>query len=267
MTLPILVTYASMGYKIFAENLLLNLNKKIVNHQVHFYCVDKEILLHLLEFTRENTPNLKIQLIPYFNRNILHDDKIDEQSSSFYFSSEFAQFTHNKLKIIADALSKFSFIHFIDCDVVCCKEPDEEFYDKYSEYDVVFQYDAGFFSKYELHHETLHWIWACTGNTTFKNTKRTQEFLKEWDQFQYLNQTKNDQECLYEYFRNLNISDIRDYPNAKLYTYPPNEFTNGYWLYHNIGNLSDTYFFHANHVSGFERKKALLEKAGFWYVS
>ena len=42
--------------------------------------------------------------------------------------------THTKMNILKNALEKFNFIHFIDCDVVCIKEPTIEHYKKYKEY-------------------------------------------------------------------------------------------------------------------------------------
>ena len=84
-----------------------------------------------------------------------------------YGSDNYNQITHTKMNILRNALSKYDFIHFIDCDVVCIKEPLADHYDKYKNYDIVFQHDAGMHSANKLHAPTLHHIWACTGNTTF----------------------------------------------------------------------------------------------------
>jgi hypothetical protein len=51
-----------------------------------------------------------------------------------------------------------------------------------------------------------------------------------------------------------------------MFTYEIKEYTNGYWLNHNIGDLSKTYFFHANHVTGKHEKIMLLKKADHYFI-
>jgi hypothetical protein len=130
----------------------------------------------------------------------------------------------------------------------------------------MFQYDAGFYSIDKPHADTIHHIWACTGNMTLKNTIGTKYILDIIVEYQKKYPSKNDQECLYEYFKDCNITDIRYYTSAKLISYEPDEYTNGFWLNNNIGNLDNTYFFHANHVSGRDAKIDLLKKAVKWYL-
>jgi hypothetical protein len=166
--------------------------------------------------------------------------------------------------IIRDALVKYEFIHFIDCDVVCMREPTH--YESYKEYDIIFQHDAGMYTADRLHAPTLHHIWCCTGNTTFRNTPATIALLDKIEEYQRIYPNKNDQECLYQYFQDINIKDITSYTLAKLYTYKIAEYTNGYWLNNNIGTLDSTYFFHANHVTGVVAKINLLKKAGQWLI-
>jgi hypothetical protein len=165
------------------------------------------------------------------------------------------------MNILKNALRTFQFIHFIDCDVICIKEPTSSHYEKYKSFDVVFQHDAGMYSATKLHAPTLHHIWCCTGNTTFRNTPQTHRLLDIITLYQHRYQHKNDQECLYQYFEDCHVVDLREYTEAKLFTYEIEEYTNGYWLNHNIGTLDRTYFFHANHVSGKASKMALLQKA------
>ena len=170
------------------------------------------------------------------------------------------------MNILHHALLKHNFIHFIDCDVVCIKEPTIEHYNKYTDYDIIFQHDAGMYSRNKLHAPTLHHIWACTGNTTFRNTPNTHFVLNKITEYQNKYKNKNDQECLYQYFQDISLKDIRDYNPAKLYTYEISEYTNGYWLNNNIGTLENTYFFHANHVTGSEAKFNLLKKANQYFL-
>lgn len=261
--LPVIITYANAGYISLAKNLITNLGKTLQYHSVCFYCLDQSIYEQLKTYIQKY-PQLQVKLVQYFKDNSGVSTK-QVSSTRYYSSRTFATVTHIKTQILLDALEQFDFIHFIDCDVVCCKEPDAEYYAKYSDYDIVFQYDAGFYSADKLDKNTLYWIWACTGNTTFRKNQQTIDFLHTWDQLQTKYNNRNDQSCLYQYFLDLGIKDIRDYKLAKLYTYPPTEFTNGFWLNRNIGTLKDTYFFHANHVCGLDNKIKLLEKAGFFY--
>ena len=256
MDFPVIISYSNAGYYNFAKNMLLNLDRTLKHHKVSFYCLDNEIYEKLSKLKLENIEvNFEIG-----GRNNL--SKNFEQ----YGSLNYNLITHTKMNILRHALSKHNFIHFIDCDVVCIKEPLNEHYNKYTDYDIIFQHDAGMHSRDKLHAPTLHHIWACTGNTTFRNTPNTHFVLNKISEYQNKYRNKNDQECLYQYFQDLSLKDIRDYNHAKLYTYEISEYTNGYWLNNNIGTLENTYFFHANHVTGSDAKLNLLKKANQYFL-
>jgi hypothetical protein len=137
---------------------------------------------------------------------------------------------------------------------------------KYANYDIVFQYDCGMHSPTKLHSETLHTTWTCTGNTTLRDSPETQMLLDIIIAYQNKYKNKNDQECLLQHFKDIGITDITTYKPAKLFTYNVDEYTNGYWLNHDIGNLANTYFFHANHVTGKNEKIRLLKKANNYFL-
>ncbi len=256
MSTPVLITYSNDGYYDFALNLLKNLEDKYVTHKIHFYCLDSIIYNKLIAL------NLPLNLtIERFQTPEPLSDKF-----CAYNSGNYNKITHTKVSVLRAALKRYSYIHFIDCDVVCVKEPKPEYYDAYKDYDIIFQYDAGFYSADKPHSETLNHIWACTGNTTFRNTPATQKIIDIIEEYQWKYPNKNDQECLYQYFVNNNIKTLDDFHDARLFTYPYQEYTNGYWLKHDIGDLSRTYFFHANHVQGKESKINLLKKANEWYL-
>jgi hypothetical protein len=256
MSYPVIISYSNNGYYDFAKNMLLNLNNKIKFHKIHFYCLDDEIYENL---TKLNLPNIQVTFERWTTPNI-------SKQFETYGTHEYNLITHTKVQILRDALIKYNFIHFIDCDVVCIHEPTIEHYSKYVKYDIVFQHDAGMHSAEHLHAPTLHHIWACTGNTTLRNTPETAYILYKIDEYQGRNKNLNDQECLYEYFKDISINDLRSYNYAKLYTYNIDEYTNGYWLKNNIGTLEHTYFFHANHVSGKTEKFKLLMMANEYYL-
>ena len=150
---PVIVTYANYGYKDFADNLLINLSKIIKNHPVYFFCLDKELYDYLS--TKNYDLNVTYEI---FDVNVV-------KNFQAYNTAEYKKLTHTKVNVLRYILSKFDFIHFIDCDVICNIEPSPEFYANYAAYDIVFQYDTG----YMLDQKTLHPLynnWTCTGNMT-----------------------------------------------------------------------------------------------------
>ena len=255
MEYPVIISYSNNGYVDFAKNLLLNLNSTLQFHKVHFYCLDSDIYNTL---TNMSFLNISITFEPV-NANV-------SKQFENYGTANYNGITHTKMNILRNALEKFGFIHFVDCDVVCMKEPLIEHYMKYRECDIVFQHDAGFHSADKFHAPTLYHIWACTGNTSFRASPGTFRVLDKISEYQLKYPSKNDQECLYKYFQDIGISDLRQYTSANLSTYEVAEYTNGYWLHNAIGTLDSTYFFHANHVSGGARKIGLLKKANKWLV-
>jgi len=183
MELPVLVTYANIGYADFAKNLLLNLNKEANNYKIHFYCLDRE-LKELLE---------KLPLTISIVFEIL-DVNVSSKFQK-YGSYEYNKITHTKMNVLRKALSVYNYIHFIDCDVVCMKAPDKDYWLKYADKDIVFQYDCGFHNSSTPHHPFYN-TWVCTGNTTLRNTLSTNLLLDTIEQYQHKYPNKNDQECL-----------------------------------------------------------------------
>jgi lipopolysaccharide biosynthesis glycosyltransferase len=253
MELPVLVAYCNNGYADFAVNMLINLMKNVKRHRLHFYCLDTEL------YTRLTTQ---------FGTHHLFTFELADLNMSKDFHSYggqiFNEISYLKSYFIRDALARYSFIHFIDCDIVCINEPPADFYEGFKEYDLVFQYDSG-----TMYHDgPLHPFfgdWACTGNVSFRNTPGTTYMLEQLERIQKTN-AGNDQECLQKYFQSKNITDIRKEPNAKLYMYPIELYTCGFMVLHKLFTTKDTYFFHANHVSGSEAKKNLLRQVGEWYL-
>lgn len=255
MDLPVLITYANRGYAPFAVNLLANLLKKTTKHRLHFYCLDEEIYQILTTQFGQHSRFI-------FQRTFGADSGVSKEFVS-YGSTEYNRLTHTKLYFIRDALNHYSYIHFIDCDVVCLKEPDMAFYALYKDYDIVFQYDCGW--KRETGQLDPFNNWVCTGNMTLRKTPGTTYILNKIEEVQ-MRLNKNDQECLKEYFDSAGIQDIRTEPAAKLFVYPAEIYTNGYLINNDLITTEKTYFFHANHVVGGNDKVKLLKKVGEWYL-
>ena len=254
MNLPLLITYSNIGFVRFAENLVLNLIERVKNHKTIFYCLDDKIYSYL---NGKYKNHLLIEFV------LCKTDA--PESYQLYGTLEYNSITHKKIKILKNALRNYDFVHFIDSDVVCVHEPDELHYEKYKDYDIVFQYDCGYMDgTKELH--PLYNDWTCTGNTTFRNTKGTLKMFDIIEEYQNKNPNRNDQECLMDYFRANGIKDIRNEPNAKLMVYPIEEYTNGFMLNHKIYTLDKTYFFHANHMIGNIAKEYFLKYNQMWYL-
>ncbi len=248
--LPTLVTFSNYGYRDFALNLMINLSENLKNHSIDFYCLDQKIYNFLKE---KDFGNLKYNLI-LFEKDVSNDFEN-------YNTKEYVKIMHDKIDVIKDALAKYEFIHFLDCDVVCINEPPEDFYKSYQIYDVIFQFDM--YLKDNLFH-----TWACMGNACFRNTEGTRKLLENIDTYKNSedHSHKNDQECLKQYFDDNNIEDIREDPDSKNYVYPLDKYVNGYLVDRDLINWKDSYFFHANHCIGSEEKIRLLRKVNKWYL-
>jgi hypothetical protein len=230
-----------------AKNMLMSLDRVIRHHRVHVYCLDEE--------TFDAFATLTFDYI-----TVTFELYVQPVSAAFeiYGTQAYNSITHTKMDILKEALFRYSWIHFIDGDVVCLKEPTLDHYETYKTYDVVFQYDNG-------NSGDLYSIWCCTGNTTFRNTPGTQYLLQTIKKYQTL-YSCNDQEALLYFFKERELTDVRDFTTTRLSTYAMEEYTNGYWLLQD-GSLDETYFFHANHVIGYDAKVELLKKANQWYMS
>jgi hypothetical protein len=244
---PVLISYSNRGYVELAKNMLMSLDRVIRHHRVHVYCLDEE--------TFDAFATLTFDYI-----TVTFELYVQPVSAAFeiYGTQAYNSITHTKMDILKEALFRYSWIHFIDGDVVCLKEPTLDHYETYKTYDVVFQYDNG-------NSGDLYSIWCCTGNTTFRNTPGTQYLLQTIKKYQTL-YSCNDQEALLYFLKERELTDVRDFTTTRLSTYAMEEYTNGYWLLQD-GSLDKTYFFHANHVIGYDAKVELLKKANQWYMS
>jgi len=253
MELPVLIAYSNNGYVSFAINMLLNFTKVIKNHRLHFYCLDEQIQSTLVSKFGGN---------PLFSFQRVSADVSNNYES--YGSEKYNAICYLKNYFIRDALARFQFIHFLDCDIVCVNEPTADFYECFKQYDIVYQYDAGGINGNGPLHP-LYNTWACAGNASFRNTPGTKYMLDEIEKLQMEN-NGNDQDCLKRYFDLRGMKDLREERSAKLSVYPIELYTNGYMIHNNRFTLKDTYFFHANHTIGNASKIDLLKRVGHWYI-
>jgi len=242
--LPVVVSFASLGYIDLATNLLKNVKDVLQNHKFVMYCLDTETLDALQTYSSD-----RVEII-LFERSVSKD-------FASYGSESFNNITKLKQEVICDGLVRYEFIHFVDSDVVFCTEPTEEYYSAYVDYDIVYQRDA------PPPNEPYN-PWTCTGNFVLRNTERTIQFFKTLQTYQERLQL-NDQECQRQMFNDANITDIRNFPDAKLTEFPMEDFTCGYCLIHSMVDAEKIIVFHANHVQGKYEKIELLKKIGKWY--
>jgi hypothetical protein len=246
MKIPVLITYSNYGYIDFAKNLILNLANVLKRHTLHFYCLDKDTY-----------DALSVYKYPFLILEEFENDVSSEIQS--YGNTEYNRITHTKMSILRKAFELYDFIHFIDCDVVCLKEPTVSHYAKYRTYDIVFQYDYKFIKNFPIRQ---FGSWQCTGNMSMRKNPRTLDMISKIETEQSLHPNKNDQECLKNIFVKSRLIDIRGYTYCNLYVYSSGEYANGLWR----GDTSKIYFFHANHVYGKEPKIKLLENLGQWFL-
>jgi hypothetical protein len=244
--LPVVVSFASFGYLDLTINLMRNVKDVLQKHQFALFCLDVETFNALQIYSSG-----RVQLI-LFERNVSKD-------LSTYGTPLFNYIMRVKQEVVWEALLRYGFIHFVDSDVVFCKEPTEEYYSAYVDYDIVYQRDA------PPPNEPYH-PWTCAGNFVLRNTERTLNFLKTLHSYIERFQHMNDQECQREIFNDAKITDIRNFPDAKLTEFPMEEFTCGYCITHSLVDVSKIMVFHANHVEGKAAKIDLLKKVGRWYL-
>jgi hypothetical protein len=249
MTLPSIICFSNFGYKDFAENFLRNIIDKIHNHKVIYYCLDEELYNYLS--SKYIASNITIEL--YNNTSKTIKEFVE------YGSSQFVKLMDTKMNLIIHALETYKYIHVVDADIVFLQELTESYYEKYSEYDIVYQRDAP--PPNEPYHD-----WTCTGNWLLKYSENTVNFLNKIIEFKSKFPNFGEQEAQREVFRSVGITDIRKYPYAKLTEFPAEEFACGYYVRENATDFKNILVFHANHVVGYERKKELLKKLEYWYL-
>lgn len=249
MSIPTIICFSNFGYKDFADNFLMNIIEKIHNHKVIYYCLDSEIYNYLVsKYKKDNL------LIEKYENDTEYINQFEH-----YGSTNFVKLMDTKMNIIKYAVQKYNFIHVVDADIVFLQELTESYYEKYSEYDIVYQRDAP--PPNQPFHE-----WTCTGNWLLRNTKNTLNFLDKIMEFKSKFPNFGEQEAQREVFRSVGVSDIRNYPYAKLTEFPAEEFACGYYVRENAIDFKNILVFHANHVIGSENKKNLLRKVNAWYL-
>ena len=248
MKIPTIVTFSNIGYLDFAKNFILSFLVNTTNSKLDFYCLDSILYDALKAFLSENDTRVVLTLF---------DDKISKKFEN-YGSLEYNKIMATKIRVILDSLKKYSYIHFADSDIVFLKEPTEEYYSKYSEYDITFQPDCASLEPFAL--------WACAGNMTIRDTPGTHNLINIIVEYQTKYPNKNDQECMYQYFLDLKLKNIREYTDAKLYEYPRQDFANGHAIQNNLVDINKIMVFHANYVVGKDPKVKLLKQVGGWFI-
>ena len=245
--LPVIISFANIGYLDFAQNLLRNVQDVVKHHLFVFYCMDKDLYEALQPYKSD-----RIEIVLY------DKEVVSTQFEHYGNSAAFLQMMKIKLQILLEALDRYECVHFVDGDVVFCKEPTADYYEKYKEYDIIYQSDM------PPPHPTF-FEWTCTGNFVLRNTEAARAFLRLIQDYQ-AKSSMNEQECQRQIFRDNSILDIRQYPLARLYEFPREEFLCGALIGSNQYDPARMMVVHANHVIGNEAKRALLRKIGKWYM-
>lgn len=244
--LPVVISFANVGYLDFVVNLIKNVQDVLKNHRFIMYCMDCELFEAVKSYSSD-----RIEIV-------LHERNVSKDLIAYGSSTPFLEMMRVKTELIIDAVIKYGYVHFVDGDVVFCKEPTEEYYSKYADYDIVYQRDAP--PPNQPFHE-----WTCTGNFVLRKTGSTIQFLNTLRLYQGRLQM-NEQECQREIFRHAKVTDIRKFSGAKLTEFPMEEFTCGYCITHSLVDPAGIMVFHANHVNGKAAKIDLLKRVGKWYL-
>jgi hypothetical protein len=243
--LPVVISFANFGYLDFVVNLIKNVEDVLKKHRFIMYCMDRELFDAVQSYSSD-----RIEIV-------LYERDVTKGTIDYGNSEPFLEMMKVKTEIIRQAVIQYGFVHFVDGDVVFCKEPTEEYYAKYADYDIVYQRDAP--PPNAPFHE-----WTCTGNFTLRHTGPTIGFLNTLRLYQSRLQM-NEQECQREMFRDAKVTDIRKFPGARLTEFPMEEFTCGYCITHSLVDPARIMVFHANHVIGKAAKMDLLKRIGKWY--
>ena len=243
--LPVVISFANFGYLDFVVNLLKNVQDVLKNHRFVMYCMDRELFDAVQSYASD-----RIEIV-------LHQRNVTKDLVHYGSSEPFLAMMRVKTELIRDAVIKYGLVHFVDGDVVFCKEPTEEYYAKYAEYDIVYQRDAP--PPNAPYHE-----WTCTGNFLLRNTDPTIRYLDTLRLYQG-RLPMNEQECQREMFRDFKVTDIRTFPGVKLTEFPMEEFTGGFGVRDSLVDPAGIMVFHANHVVGKSAKIGLLKQIGKWY--
>jgi lipopolysaccharide biosynthesis glycosyltransferase len=127
--LPVVISTANFGYLDFVRNLLKTVQDVLKNHRFVMYCMDRELFDAIQEYASE-----RIEIV-------LYDCNVPKTFMDYASTGAFSSMMYVKMELIRSALQKYGYIHFVDGDVVFCKEPTEEYYSAYAEYDIVYQRD------------------------------------------------------------------------------------------------------------------------------
>ena len=244
--LPVVISFANFGYLDFVINLIKNVQDVLKNHRFVMYCMNRELFDAVQSYSSD-----RIEIV-------LYECNVSKNFGN-YGTYSFNEMMRVKIEVISEAVAKYGFVHFIDGDVVFCKEPTEDYYSAYADYDIVYQRDAP--PPNEPYHE-----WTCLGNCVLRNTTRTIQLLNTIRLYQGRFPDMNDQECQREIFRDMKVTDIRTFPGVKLTEFPMEEFTCGYCITHSLVDPEGIMVFHANHVNGKAAKIDLLKRVGKWYL-
>lgn len=251
MSYPVIITYSNYGYIDFAKNFIINITRKSPNHKVNFYCLDKKIYEELSQqFSGYNN----IKFLEWFQEDSLTNFEV-------YGSNKYCKIIHIKFEIIKNALEINPFILYLDCDAISIHEITQEFYEKYKHFDIVFQndtYPQGLEDDFHV----------CCGIMIIRDTNATKSFINKILDIQEKNSNMIDQSCVYEYFNEIGINNLKELFNCtglRLINAPWNVFMAGAYVRDKIANPDEnTFLFHANHVTSKMNKIRLLKRVGEW---
>jgi Family of unknown function (DUF6492)/Nucleotide-diphospho-sugar transferase len=227
---PVIITCVNAGYVEMGRNLMESFRRNAPGYRVVCYALDEEA-----------SAGMEGEIIPFF--------KGTGKEFLNYNEGGFCDLMRVKMEAIAHALRGYGWIHFLDADCACLREP-EGIWDKRKAY--VFQKDCPCDEEGCSGQDNAH-CWLCMGNFTIRDCKASWELLGRIGDLMGSHPEKNEQECL-----QVILKEGKTAPS-----YPVDLMPNGDSIKKGIGERA--VFVHANHVKGKADKIDLLRKCGAWY--
>lgn len=249
------VTVGNYGFIKFLKNISLNFQQPYMKyHEIHIFCLGQRCFSELLDFKKKNKcSNVKLIFKEYENDE--HITCVGKDITRL--KPEYIQLNNVKFSLVADFVSEFDILHYIDSDIGFLKDPQAE-YGKLDKSDIVFQSDVvggSFFYPNQ-----------CAGNFLIRNTAKARNFISRVNNL--CSADLVDQKALNKVLSSDGCVDIRNYGFADVSCFDPKRFPNGYYAFHQLQYKNpEVVCLHANYISGESTKIDALAVGGVWFMN
>lgn len=248
------ITVGNYGFIRFLKNIAINFQQPYMkNHEILIFCLGQKCFSELLDFKKKNNcSNVKLIYKDYENNEHMTYSSVDR-----YRFNPYIQLNNLKLSLVADFVSEFDVLHYVDSDIGFLKNPQEE-YEKLKKSDIVFQSDVvggSFFYPNQ-----------CAGNFLIRNTAKARDFISRVNDL--CSADLVDQKALNKVLKSDGCVDIRSCGLADVTCFDPKRFPNGYYAFHQLQYKNpEVVCLHANYLAGESAKIDALAIGGVWFMN